>query len=171
MSAPELLIRVAAVPDLSRLHPVIERAYRGDEARLGWTHEADLIEGRRIEGATLDAILASPADRLLVAERDGAIVGCVQVTGKEGGVAYLGLLCIDPALQAAGLGRQLITAAETMARSAFAARLVEMTVIERRAELIAYYERRGYARTGERRPFPIVLDPPLEMVVLAKELV
>ena len=29
-----------------------------------------------------------------------------------------------------------------------------MTVIAQRAELIAWYERRGYARTGEARPFP-----------------
>lgn len=165
-----LTIRTASPADLSLLHPVIERAYRGDAARGGWTHEADLIEGERTDLATLEGIVASPDSRLLVAKRDGAIIGCVQVSDRGGGLAYLGLLCIDPALQAAGLGRQLITAAENEACSAFAARAIEMTVIDSRHELVAYYERRGYRLTGERRPFPIALDPPLSMVVLAKEL-
>ena len=48
--------------------------------------------------------------------------------------------------------------------------MIEMTVIDRRPELIAYYQRRGYMLTDEKRPFPIPLDPPLEMVVLAKAL-
>jgi ribosomal protein S18 acetylase RimI-like enzyme len=162
-------IRIASPSDLRLLHPVIERAYRGDAARGGWTHEADLIEGQRTDLATLEAILAAPADRLLVAEQDGVILGCVQVTGKGNGLAYLGLLCIDPTLQAAGLGRQLIAAAEAEARATFAAATMEMTVIESRIELIAYYERRGYERSGEQRAFPIPLDPPLSMVVLTKD--
>jgi ribosomal protein S18 acetylase RimI-like enzyme len=163
-------IRPAISSDLPRLHPIIERAYRGDAARGGWTHEADLIEGQRTDLATLEAILASPADRLLVAVGDDAILGCVQVTGKGAQLAYLGLLCIDPALQAAGFGRTLIAAAEAEARITFAAVTMEMTVIDSRTELIAYYERRGYALTGERRSFPIPLDPPLFMVVLTKDL-
>ncbi|MDO6415473.1 GNAT family N-acetyltransferase [Sphingomonas sp. BIUV-7] len=165
-----LRIRLAAFPDLPHLHPVIERAYRGDAARGGWTHEADLLDGTRTDLATLAAILAAPGERLLVAEQGGAIIGCVQVSDRGSGIVYLGLLCIDPSLQAAGLGRQLIAAAEATARTAFAATVVEMTVIDSRAELIAYYERRGYRPTGEKRPFPIPLDPPFSMVVLAKEL-
>ena len=57
-----------------------------------------------------------------------------------------------------------------MARDELHAANVEMTVIDCRAELIAYYERRGYARTGEARPFPVPCDPPLSMIVLAKSL-
>lgn len=167
---PNSSIRLATIADLPRLHAVIERAYRGDASRGGWTHEADLIEGPRTDLATLEAVLASSADRLLVAEQGGKVIGCVQVTGRQSGPAYLGLLCIDPTLQAAGLGRRLIAAAEEEARATFGATVIEMTVIANRHELIAYYERRGYSLTGERRPFPIPLDPPLEMVVLARRL-
>jgi len=163
-------IRPASRSDLPRLHPVIERAYRGDSARGGWTHEADLLEGRRTDLAALEAIVADPAQRLLVAERDGTPVGCVQVSDLGRGLAYLGLLCVDPALQAAGLGRRLIAAAEATAREAFGATQMEMTVIDLRAELIAYYERRGYHPTGEKRDFPIRLDPPFFMTVLVKPL-
>jgi len=168
MSDP--VIRPATVADLPRLHPVIERAYRGEEARAGWTHEADLLDGQRTDMATLAAIFDDPATRLLIALAGETPIGCVQVSDHGGGTAYLGLLCIEPRLQAAGLGRRLISAAEDAARTTFTAHRIEMTVIENRTELIAYYERRGYARTGERRDFPIAAEPPLFMTVLAKPL-
>jgi GNAT superfamily N-acetyltransferase len=164
-------IRLAVAADLARLHPVIERAYRGDEARKGWTSEADLLDGQRTDMVALEGILADPATRLIVASEGDEPIGCVQVSDHGGGTAYLGLLCIDPLRQAGGLGRQMIAAAEDLARDTFAATRIEMTVIEQRAELIAYYQRRGYAATGERRDFPIRLDPPYFMTVLAKPLV
>ena len=86
-------------------------------------------------------------------------------------LAYLGMLTVEPTLQASGLGRRLLDAAETEAVARFGARRMEMTVIHRRAELIAWYRRRGYAPTGETRPFPV--DPPrpeLDFVVLEKGL-
>lgn len=162
-------IRLAAREDLPVLHPVIERAYRGDSARLGWTHEADLIiEGARTDLATLEAVVAH--DHLLIALDGDTPIGCVQVTGKSGGLAYLGLLCIEPRLQASGLGKRLLVAAEAFARDTLGATRMEMTVIDRRTELIAYYVRRGYLPSGERRDFPIALDPPLFMTVLVKPL-
>lgn len=164
-------ICIATPADLPLLHRVIERAYRGDAARAGWTFESDLLSGPRTSLDTLRTILASPAERLVVALDAGEmLIGCVQITDKGDGIAYLGLLCIDPARQAGGLGRRLIAAAEDHAARLFATRLMEMTVIDSRTELIAWYQRRGYAPTGETRPFPIPLDPPLAMTVLAKAL-
>jgi ribosomal protein S18 acetylase RimI-like enzyme len=167
---PDLTIRLATRDDLPHLHPVIERAYRGESARAGWTHEADLLEGARTDIGTLGILLANPRERLLIASNDGGPIGCVQVSDRGAGLAYLGLLCIEPALQAAGLGKRLIEAAEEIAREAFGASTMEMTVIESRAELIAYYERRGYGRTAERRDFPVAVTPRLYMTVLVKPL-
>lgn len=166
----QLNIRAAELSDLAALHPVIERAYRGDSARAGWTHEADLVSGERTDIATLSAIIANPDEVLLIAEREGVIIGCVNLAKREGHGCYLGLLCIDPVLQAGGYGKQIITAAEDFARDTFGADHMVMTVIDRRIELIEYYERRGYARTGETCPFPLELDPPLSMVILRKGL-
>ena len=152
------MIRPASPADLTALHALIHRAYRGDSAKAGWTHEADLLDGQRTDPAALTAMLADPDQHLLVAEDAGVLTGCVSVTRKdEGARGYLGLLTVDPLLQAAGLGRRLIAAAEDCARD-FGASHMEMTVIGQRVELIAWYERRGYAVTGERRPFP--LDDP-----------
>ncbi|WP_404339097.1 GNAT family N-acetyltransferase [Sphingomonas sp. MMS12-HWE2-04] len=165
-----LTIRVATLDDLPALHPVIERAYRGETARIGWTHEADLVLGPRTDIATLAAIVGEPAQRLLIALLGDVAIGCVQVSDKGESLAYLGLLCIDPTLQTGGHGKQLVTAAEDVAREEFGARRIEMTVIDVRHRLLAFYERRGYRISGEKRPFPIVLDPPLVMDVLVKDL-
>jgi ribosomal protein S18 acetylase RimI-like enzyme len=169
-------IRFAAAADLPALHALVERAYRGDSARRGWTHEADLLGGQRTDEETLGAIIADPQQRILLADRDGALIGCVQLTSKGDGTAYLGLLAVDPALQAGGVGAQLIAACEAAAMGEFGATRMEMTVIDGRAELIAYYQRKGYALTGERRPFPMTDERfglpqrQLEFVVLGKSL-
>jgi len=152
------------------VHPVIERAYRGDSARHGWTHEADLISGERTSLDELEALAAAPNSRLLVAWLGDRAVGSAAVTDLGGGRCYVGLVAIEPELQAAGLGRQLLSAAEACARETFGASALEMTVISSRTELIAYYERRGYRRTGELRPFPVAEYPHLEMVVLERNL-
>lgn len=172
-----LTIRPAAQADLGALHPLVERAYRGDSARQGWTHEADLLGGQRTDLASLAGIVADPAQRILLAFEGDTLLGCVQIRGKRQGLAYLGLLAVDPDLQSGGLGKQLMAAAETEAAATFGARRIEMTVIRQRAELIAYYERRGYALTGEERPFPMDDERfglpqrrDLAFVVLAKDL-
>lgn len=169
-------IAAARPADLPALHALIERAYRGDAARAGWTHEADLLGGQRTDPAALAEIVADPEQELLAARDGEAIVGCVVVRRVAPDRSYLGLLTVEPTLQAGGLGRRLLAAAEDRARAAGAVAM-EMTVIARRAELIRWYERRGYRLTGERRPFP--LDDPrfglpktreLEFVVLERKL-
>lgn len=164
-----LAVRAAVVTDLPILQPLIQRAYRGDDARAGWTHEADLLDGERIGIGELEVMIADPAERLLVGFDEDRMVGCVRVANSGGGLAYLGLLCVDPLLQTGGYGKQLIAAAEATARREFDADRIEMTVIDRRAELIAFYQRRGYAQVGT-RDFPVMVDPPLHMVVLEKPL-
>ena len=171
-----LAFRPATAGDIARLHRLIESAYRGDAARRGWTHEADLLDGQRTDATELSALVANPARVLLMAEQKGELVGCVQVTDLGDDLAYLGMLTVDPERQAGGLGRELLEAGEAWARDRFGARAMEMTVIARRRELIAWYERRGYALTGETRPFPMD-DPrfglprePLFFVVLRKRL-
>lgn len=162
------VIRLAHADDLPRLRALVERAYRGDSARGGWTHEADLLDDERTSDAVLAATLADRRARVLVAEADRALIGTVTVSDCGDGLAYLGMLCVDPVLQAGGLGRKLVAAAEAEAHRAFSAQTMEMTVIDRRRELIAWYERRGYAQSGETRPFPVPGEHPFAMVVLTK---
>ena len=108
------------------------------------------------------------------------ISGCVCLERSSDQAAYLGMLTVNPAAQRAGLGKQLIQAAESWIKARWASTCaIEMTVISVRSELIAFYERRGFSQTGERRPFPGYQDPErfgtpkrpdLEFVVLRKTL-
>ena len=168
----------AATADLPAIAALVQSAYRGESARRGWTHEADLIAGQRTDLAAIAAIHADPNQRLLVLRDAGAVIGSVVVEDRGHSTAYLGMLSVDPARQASGLGRTLIAAAEALARDIFHATRIEMTVIARRTELIAYYQRRGYRLTDEIRPFPY--DDPtigepiardLDFAVLEKRLV
>ncbi len=176
MTDTPLPVRPATPADIPALHALIERSYRGDAARAGWTHEADLIEGARTDAATLAAIIADPAQRLLLAHSANALprdtpVACVLVGQQGDGTALLGMLCVDPGVQAGGIGRRMIAAAEAAATALFGASRMEMTVIDRRPELIAYYNRRGYLPTGASKAMPAGVGntlAPLRLLVLAR---
>jgi GNAT superfamily N-acetyltransferase len=175
-------IRIATHADIPALHALVESGYRGAGAKAGWTHEADLLGGQRTDHQALTAIIDDPGQIMLLAESESALIGCVHVADEgiraDGlRVGYFGLLTVSPERQAGGLGRRLIAAAEDHARIAFAADVMEMTVISRRVELVQWYLRRGYVLTGREKPFP--LDDPrfglpktrdLKFVVLAKAL-
>lgn len=163
-------IEAAQPADAKALKLLIESAYRGDSARQGWNHEADILDNERISLAEVEAMLADPAVSMLVARcANGELTGCVAVTRKDDTMGYLGTFCVDPRMQSAGLGGKLLDAAEKQARSSGLVAM-EMTVITQREVLIAWYERRGYRRTGETRPFPVPRDPPLRFAVLEKPL-
>jgi ribosomal protein S18 acetylase RimI-like enzyme len=154
----EVSFRDATLLDVPKLQPLVHHAYRGERARVGWTHEADLLDAARIDEGILAESIGDPAQVIILAEEAGELIGCVHVTDKGDGLSYLGMLTVAAPLQARGLGRRLIVTAEARARERFAATRMEMTVIVQRSELIAWYQRRGYVLTGERRPFPAT-DP------------
>jgi ribosomal protein S18 acetylase RimI-like enzyme len=146
------MIFPATVADVSALNLLINSAYRGDSSRRGWTTEADLLDGIRTDDAALLDMLRHPNATLLKYETDGQLLGCVYLEQK-GDALYLGMLTVSPDVQTLGLGKQLMAAAETHARTR-QCRAITMTVLPQRRELIAFYERRGYHLTGETAPFP-----------------
>lgn len=168
-NAASLVIAAASPADAPALKTLLECAYRGDSARRGWTHEADILDDERTGPGQIEALLADPAVTMLTARDGAALAGCVAVTRKDAGRAYLGMLCVMPDLQSGGLGGRLLDAAEDCAR-AQAIAVMEMNVIEGRDDLAAWYERRGYARSGETRPYPVPRDPPVTFAVLEKPL-
>ena len=147
-------IRLARRSDADTLADLIRSAYRGEDSRAGWTSEADLVEGERISADQVRAMISEGGSLMLVAEQEGAIVACCQLRNQGAGLAYFGTFAVTPRAQGAGLGRQVMAAAERQAVTAFAATRLEMTVLAPQEALIAYYERRGFRPTGETRPFP-----------------
>lgn len=162
-------INAACLADAPALKALLEAAYRGDSARRGWNHEADILDDERAGPGEVESLLADPEVTMLTAREGESLIGCVAVSSKDDAHAYLGMLCVAPDLQSAGLGRRLLDAAEDHVRAEGVAG-IEMTVIASRHALIAWYERRGYIRTGETRPFPVLRDPPVTFVVLEKPL-
>jgi GNAT superfamily N-acetyltransferase len=150
-----VVFRPAGLDDVEALHGLVTRAYRGDSARLGWTHEADLLDGQRTDVEALSQVIGDPDKVILMAHHGGVLIGCVMVSRQDDGSAYLGMLTVEPVRQASGLGRLLLAAADAEAVSRFGATRMEMTVIRQRTELIAWYERRGYALTGATADFPL----------------
>lgn len=148
------VFRRATLSDVEAIVALVERCYRGEASRAGWTTEADLLDGQRTDRQEVRALLEGPATRIVLAHAGPELVGCVMVK-DEGDGAYLGMLSVTPARQSSGLGRAILAEAERVAREELARRTMRMRVLVQRDPLIAWYERRGYRRTGETEPFPM----------------
>lgn len=149
-------VSVARESELDAIAALVNSSFRGDSSRAGWTTEADMVGGQRTDPDILRADLAARPGAVLLTLRDtpdGELLGSVWLEPKAPDVWYLGMLTVRPDLQARQLGRALLRSAEEYA-VAQGARRMRMTVITIRDTLIAWYERRGYTRTGELLPFP-----------------
>lgn len=159
------------IPELVEL---VNSAYRGDASKKGWTTEADIISGElRVDEQSIHKMLAEPGAAILVCRNVSSIVGSVYLKKENGGL-YLGMLSVSPEAQGFGIGKQLMSAAETYAKENYY-NSIHMTVINIRHELISWYERQGYSNTGETKPFHD--DPrfgkatqPIHFIVLRKEI-
>ncbi len=141
-AATGLTFRDATDADVDALVALIESAYRGDSSRVGWTTEADILEGQRTDPEGVLQVIKSPDGRLLIVEQDGRIVACCQLEHR-GSHAYFGMFAVSPALQGAGVGKIVIAEAERLARAIWGVTEMHMTVISVRDDLIAWYEPAG----------------------------
>jgi SUF system NifU family Fe-S assembly protein len=145
--------RAAQPADVDAIVALVQSAYRGEGSKQGWTTEADMLDGRRTDPPGVAALLDKPGSVVLLAESEGGLLACAHVErqGKEG---YFGMFSVSPPLQGGGIGRAMLAEAERIARDELGCSEMQMTVISIRDELIAWYERRGYQRTGQYKPFP-----------------
>jgi ribosomal protein S18 acetylase RimI-like enzyme len=148
-----LSFRDATPADVDAIVQLVESAYRGDSSRQGWTTEADLLDGRRTGSDEVLADITRPHSRVLLAERDGALLACAHVASEDE-AGYFGMFSVQPGLQGGGIGKALLAEAERVVAGEWKLPAMRMTVIDVRDELIAFYERRGYRRTGIFKPFP-----------------
>jgi ribosomal protein S18 acetylase RimI-like enzyme len=148
-----LAFRAATNHDIPALVALVTSAYRGDVSKQGWTTEADMLEGQRIDPEVLRQDIERPRSRIIIGERDGLLLACAHVA-EENGAGYFGMFSVRPDLQGGGVGKTMMGEAERVAREEWGLPTMRMTVIDIRDELIAFYERRGYTRTGIKKPFP-----------------
>ncbi len=163
----------ATLEDAVALNVLVNSAYRGESGKQGWTTEADLIEGMRIDVDGLMEILKNPEATILKYVENEKILACIELV-RENDKLYLGMLTVSPVLQGKGIGKELLRAAEHEALKQNYDTIV-MQVISVRKELIDWYVRHGYINTGKRKPFhftePRFGQPKqqLEFVVLEKK--
>lgn len=169
-------LRLAQPHDLQSLATFVNSAYRGDSSKKGWTTEADLLGGQRTDADELFKLIEAKGTVILILEISNQIHGCVCLVQKKDST-YLGMLTVDPNKQGRGIGAKLLALAELWAQKNWLAQKIEMTVIQKRLELIAWYERKGYFNTKKREPFPygdsrfgLPKVDDLEFVVLEKKL-
>ncbi len=150
----ELFTTLANEADAPAIVTLVNAAYRGTASRRGWTSEEHLIAGSRADVDGILGILRDPDSVILLMRGQSHLNACAHLKKRPGGVIYLGLLTVRPAMQGSQFGRHMLAAAERYSREHLGGKIVEMTVVNLRTELIAWYERRGYVRTGEIREFP-----------------
>jgi ribosomal protein S18 acetylase RimI-like enzyme len=176
-----LAFRFARSADVLAIVDLVESAYRGESSRAGWTTEADLLDGQRTDAEAISGVIAGPVSVMLLAEAEaeagGRLVGCCQLQQRPEAKAYFGMFAVRPGGQGQGWGGQILAEAERLARGEWSASTMVMSVLAQRPDLIAWYERRGYRRTGETTPFPygnerfgVPKRPDLSFVILAKPL-
>jgi GNAT superfamily N-acetyltransferase len=173
-----LVFRLAEARDVGAIVALVTSAYRGDASRVGWTTEADLLDGQRTDDESVLALMAHPEDGgVVLAESGGDLLACCHIERVGAGEGYFGMFSVQPDQQGGGVGRRVLEEAERLLATVFDCVTCSMTVIDVRDELIAWYERRGYARTGVYKPFPygderfgIPKHPGLRFEVLKKTL-
>lgn len=169
------MIAKATIEDIPQIVDLLNSAYRGEDSKKGWTTEADLIAGQqRTDAANVTEVMNQPGSIILkYTNEEGEIIGTMNLQQQERGL-YLGMFAVSPVLQGAGIGKQLLRAADDYAKEVSVA-TIYMSVVSVRKELIGWYKRHGYAETGERKPF--VEDEvtgrhlqPLEFITLEKNI-
>lgn len=151
---PPHRFRDAVPDDVPALIALVTSAYRGDSSRQGWTTEADLLDGARIDADVLRHDIIRAGSRVIVVDgEDGRPLACAHVAIEDGS-GYFGMFAVDPLLQGRGTGDAVLTECERIARDTWQLPRMRMTVIDVRESLIAWYLRRGYRRTGVHTPFP-----------------
>jgi ribosomal protein S18 acetylase RimI-like enzyme len=164
----------ATVEDVKALNKLVNSAYRGETAKLGWTHESDLLTGIRIDEEELQKLMNAKGTSIIKLTDNDKIVACMLLE-EQNEALYLGMLTVSPVLQGKGIGKLLLAEAEKEAILSGITK-IRMTVISSREELISWYKRRGYKDTGAIKPFPNDSKKfglpmmPLQFIVMEKQI-
>jgi len=149
-----LSIAKAEKQDAERIAALVNSVYRGESSKQGWTSEADLLSGLRTNAEEILRLISSDDSMVLLCRAEAELIGSVHLH-RQAEQVCLGMLAVSPSLQGRGIGKRLLAAAEQAAQEAWAVNKSVMSVISCRSELIAFYQRRGYRRTGVSKAFPV----------------
>ena len=151
----------AELVDAEAIAKLINSAYRGETSRKGWTTEADILDGLRTTTSEIGKTIKRDNTFILIGVYRDEIVATICCEWQElafKDTVHFGMIAVKPSLQNKGYGKTLIQAAEAICLREWRVVGFHMAVISIRHELIAFYERLGYKRTGEFADFPVKSD-------------
>ena len=81
----ELTFRPATLTDIPALIALVTSAYRGDASKQGWTTEADMLDGQRIDAEALRHDIERADSRILLAVQNNKLLACAQTRSRSAG--------------------------------------------------------------------------------------
>jgi ribosomal protein S18 acetylase RimI-like enzyme len=148
-----LKLEEAKLNQSSELCNLVNLTYRGE---VGWTRETHIVQGDRTSLGEMQAAISNPDAHFFVINQDKKLVACLYLEKKETS-AYIGFFSVHPSLQGRGVGKHMLRLSETFALTELGVSKYVMFVVSQRLELISFYERRGYVRTGKIEDYPLHL--------------
>jgi ribosomal protein S18 acetylase RimI-like enzyme len=149
----KLVFRYATDEDIEAISKLVNSAYRGESSRKGWTTEADFLAGQRTDIDEINELLHRPEGYILLSLRDNRLIASAYLQNSPE-IAYIGMVAVQPTEQGNGIGRALLNEAERVIQTDWKREAIKISVITLREELILWYERLGYVRTGSYEDFP-----------------
>ena len=146
-------IRLATLSDSPEIVSLVNTAYRSKEVQ-GWTSEAEIIEGDRINLEQVKALIETKKSFLFLAFDQRKLIGCIHIQ-LEKNLGHISLLTTHPKIQNLGLGKRLLQFSEDYCFEHYHINAFELSVLSTRKELIEFYERRGYIFTGKVDSYPV----------------
>lgn len=154
MDFASLYLEKASYEQSQAISDLVNLTYRGE---IGWTTETHIIQGNRTSRQEIEAAMSNPSGCFLVINQLHMLASCIYVTQEEDH-AYIGFFSVRPNLQGKGVGKLVLRKAEEFAIKNMGTHKFVMFVVSQRQELIAFYERQGYLRTGRVEAYPLHLS-------------
>jgi ribosomal protein S18 acetylase RimI-like enzyme len=180
MATANLEYRVATAEDASFLQEMVQAGFRASDSRAGWTGDLpQLNENFTMNINSITTEINNPDGVIIIAtdsSNNGVVAACFDIVKKGDDLARFAWFVVAQKYQQRGLGRQVLAYAEEHAQRTWSVSRMELNALSNRQELIAWYMRNGYQKTGVTVPFPTEAHPvkglpeDLGFVMLEKQL-
>ncbi|KAF7557386.1 hypothetical protein G7Z17_g718 [Cylindrodendrum hubeiense] len=155
MTDSNLKFRLATADDAPQVQAMVESAFRAEDSRPEWTADMKLGSSFRVGVDKVLSQITKPDGGIVMAtDNNGALVGSIEVFKASPDLARLSMLAVDQSYQQGGIGRQVLAYAEDYCQKTWGVKTLGLNALSTRQELISWYMRRGYQKTGEVSPFP-----------------
>ncbi|KAI0117502.1 acyl-CoA N-acyltransferase [Daldinia grandis] len=150
-----LQFRVATPDDAAQIQQLVQSAFRAEDSRENWTGDMALASQFSIKVEEIMSNIAKPDSAYLITtDENGALKGSVGVSKRGALIARIYMLAVDQHHHRGGIGRKVLAYAEDYCQRRWNVSKIGLNALSSRHELILWYIRCGYSKTGELTQFP-----------------